>query len=73
MKNKDMKREERKFFTEEEERKMCIEEQKLVDKSTEENRVSDIKFMFSEGISPERIAEGTKLPLEKIKKILETK
>ena len=39
---------------------------------TEENRVSDIKFMFSEGISPERIAEGTKLPLEKIKKILET-
>ena len=52
---------------------MCIEEQKLVDKFTEENRVSDIKFMFSEGISPERIAEGTKLPLEKIKKILETK
>ena len=29
---------------------MCIEEQKLVDKFTEENRVSDIKFMFSEGI-----------------------
>ena len=39
---------------------------------TEENRVSDIKFMFSEGISPERIAEVTKLSLEKIKKILET-
>ena len=48
------------------------EEQKLVDKFTEENRVSDIKFMFSEGISPERIAEVTKLSLEKIKKILET-
>ena len=29
---------------------MCIEEQKLVDKFTEENRVSVIKFMFSEGI-----------------------
>ena len=28
--------------------------------------------MFFEGISPERIAEGTKLPLEKIKKILKT-
>ena len=29
---------------------MCIEEQKPVDKFTEENRVSDIKFMFSAGI-----------------------
>ena len=72
--NKDMEKRRKEVFTEEEEeRKMCIEEQKLVDKFTEENRVSDIKFMFSEGISPERIAEGTKLPLEKVKKILETK
>ena len=69
---KTWKKEERKFFIEEEERKTCNEEQKLVDKFTEENRVSDIKFMFSEGISPERIAEVTKLSLEKIKKILKT-
>lgn len=33
-----------KFFTEEEERKTCNEEQKLVDKFTEENQVSDIKL-----------------------------
>ena len=73
LKNKDMEKRRKEVFTEEEERKMCIEEQKLVDKFTEENRVSDIKFMYSEGISPERIAEGTKLPLEKVKKILEMK
>ena len=69
---KTWKKEERKFFIEEEERKTCNEEQKLVDKFTEENRVSDIKFMYTEGISPEKIAKGTKLSLEKIKKILET-
>ena len=38
---------------------------------TEENRISDIKFMYTEGISPEKIAKGTKLTLEKVKKILE--
>ena len=72
LKNKDMEERRKGVFTEEKERKTCNEEQKLVDKFTEENRVSDIKFMFPEGISPERIAEGTKLPLEKIKKILKT-
>ena len=72
LKNKDMGKRRKEVFIEEEERKTCNEKQKLVDKFTEENRVSDIKFMFSEGISPERIAEVTKLSLEKIKKILET-
>ena len=54
------------------ERKTCNEEQKLVDKFTEEDRISDIKFMYTEGISPEKIAKGTKLTLEKVKKILKT-
>ena len=72
MKNKDVGQNRKGFYTADKERKTCNEEQKLVDKVTEENRVSDIKFMFSEGISPERIAEVTKLSLEKIKKILET-
>ena len=71
LKNKDMEKRRKEVFTEEEERKMCIEEQKLVDKFTEENRISDIKFMYTEGISPEKIAKGTKLTLEKVKKILE--
>ena len=70
LKNKDMEKRRKEVFTEEEVRKTCNEEQKLVDKFTEENRVSDIKFMFSEGISPERIAEVTKLSLEKIKRFL---
>ena len=72
LKNKDMGKRRKEVFTEEEVRKTCNKEQKLIDKFTEENRVSDIKFMFSEGISPERIAEGTKLTLEKVKKILKT-
>ena len=71
LKNKDMEKRRKEIFTEEEVRKMCIEEQKLVDKFTEENRISDIKFMYTEGISPEKIAKGTKLTLEKVKKILE--
>ena len=71
LKNKDMEKRRKEVFTEEEVRKMCIEEQKLVDKFTEENRISDIKFMYTEGISPEKIAKGTKLTLEKVKKILE--
>ena len=50
LKNKDMGKRRKEVFTEEEVRKTCNEEQKLVDKFTEENRVSDIKFMFSEGI-----------------------
>ena len=71
LKNKDMEKRRKEVFTKEEVRKMCIEEQKLVDKFTEENRISDIKFMYTEGISPEKIAKGTKLTLEKVKKILE--
>ena len=71
LKNKDMEKRRKEVFTDEEIRKMCIEEQKLVDKFTEENRISDIKFMYTEGISPEKIAKGTKLTLEKVKKILE--
>ena len=71
LKNKDMEKRRKEVFTDEEIRKMCIEEQKLVDKFTEKNRISDIKFMYTEGISPEKIAKGTKLTLEKVKKILE--
>ena len=55
---------------------MCYEEQKLVEKFAEEiaekKRIPDIKFMASRGISAEDISEGTQLPLEKVKKILET-
>ena len=71
LKNKDMGKRRKEVFTEEEVRKTCNEEQKLVDKFTEEDRISDIKFMYTEGISPEKIAKGTKLTLEKVKKILE--
>ena len=59
LKNKDMGKRRKEVFIEEEERKTCNEKQKLVDKFTEENRISDIKFMYTEGISPEKIAKGT--------------
>ena len=68
LKNKYMGKRRKEVFTEEEVRKTCNEEQKLVDKFTEEDRISDIKFMYTEGISPEKIAKGTKLTLEKVKK-----
>ena len=57
LKNKDMGKRRKEVFTEEEVRKTCNEKQKLVDKFTEENRISDIKFMYTEGISPEKIAK----------------
>ena len=52
-----------------EERKM---HERLIEYALEKKRAQDIKFMYSEGISPERIAKGVNLPLEKVKKILET-
>ena len=52
-----------------EERKM---HERLIEYALEKKRAQDIKFMYSEGISPERIAKGINLPLEKVKKILET-
>ena len=55
---------------------MCYEEQKmherLLERRESKNRIEDIKFMASRGISAEDISEGTQLPLEKVKKILET-
>ena len=76
LKNKDMEKRRKEIFTEEEVIKMCYEEQKLVEKFAEEiaekKRIPDIKFMASRGISAEDISEGTQLPLEKVKKILET-
>ena len=73
---KDMEKRRKEIFTEEEVIKMCYEEQKLVEKFAEEiaekKRIPDIKFMASRGISAEDISEGTQLPLEKVKKILET-
>ena len=83
LKNKDMEKRRMEVFTEEEERKMCIEEQKLVEKYAvkyavkyaekyaENTRVSAIKFMASQGISAEDISKGINYPLEKVKKILE--
>ena len=80
LKNKDMEKRRKEVFTEEEVRKMCYEEQKLVEKFAEKiaeeiaekKRIPDIKFMASRGISAEDISEATQLPLEKVKKILET-
>ena len=80
LKNKYMEKRRKEVFTEEEVRKMCYEEQKLVEKFAKEiaeeiaekKRIPDIKFMASRGISAEDISEGTQLPLEKVKKILET-
>ena len=79
LENKDMEKRRTEVFTEEEVRNMCYEEQKLVEKFAEEiakeiaekKRIPDIKFMASRGISAEDISEGTQLPLEKVKKILE--
>ena len=70
-KNKDMETRRKEVFTEEEETRMCYEERKLVEEMTEEYRIKDIKFMYSEGISPEKISKGINYPLEKVKKILE--
>ena len=53
-----------------EERKM---HERLIEYALERILIKDIKFMYAEGISPERIAKGVNLPLEKVKKILETK
>ena len=80
LKNRDMEKRRKEVFTEEEVIKMCYEEQKLVEKFAEKiaeeiaekKRIPDIKFMASRGISAEDISEGTQLPLEKVKKILET-
>ena len=80
LENKDMEKRRTEVFTEEEVRNMCYEEQKLVEKFAEEiaeeiaekKRIPDIKFMASRGISAEDISKGTQLPLEKVKKILET-
>ena len=52
-----------------EERKM---HERLIEYALERILIKDIKFMYAEGISPERIAKGVNLPLEKVKKILET-
>ena len=71
LKNKDMETRRKEVFTEEEETRMCYEERKLVEEMTEEYRIKDIKFMYSEGISPEKISKGINYPLEKVKKILE--
>ena len=75
LENKDMEKRRTEVFTEEEGRNMCYEEQKLVEKFAEEiaekKRIPDIKFMASRGISAEDISEGTQLPLETVKKILE--
>ena len=51
---------------------MCYEEQKMHERLMEPFMIKSIKFMYAEGISPEKIAKGINLPLEKVKKILET-
>ena len=73
LKNKDMEKRRKEVFTEEEVRKMCYEEQKMHERLMEPFMIKSIKFMYAEGISPEKIAKGINLPLEKVKKILETK
>ena len=54
---------------------MCYEEQKmherLLERRESKNRIEDIKFMASHGITAEEISEGINYPLEKVKKILE--
>ena len=44
----------------------------IAEEIAEKKRIPDIKFMASRCISAEDISEGTQLPLEKVKKILET-
>ena len=51
---------------------MSYEERKMHERLMEPFMIKSIKFMYAEGISPERIAKGVNLPLEKVKKILET-
>ena len=75
LKNRDMEKRRKEVFTEEEELAMCYEEQKmherLLERRESKNRIEDIKFMASHGITAEEISEGINYPLEKVKKILE--
>ncbi|MGN1163510.1 MAG: hypothetical protein ACI4S4_01755 [Candidatus Ornithospirochaeta sp.] len=73
LKNKDMEKRRSEVFTEEEEMKMSYEEQELYEALIEPERIKSIKFMASHGISADEISKGIDVPLEKVKKILETK
>ena len=52
-----------------EERKM---HERLLERRESKNRIEDIKFMASRGITADDISKGINYPLEKVKKILET-
>ena len=73
LKNKDMEKRRKEVFTEEEVRKMCYEEQKMHERLMEPFKIKSIKYMHSLGASAEDISKKTDEPLEKVKKILETK
>ena len=67
LKKKDMEKRRKEVFTEEEELAMCYEEQKmherLLERRESKNRIEDIKFMASHGITAEEISEGINYPL----------
>ena len=56
-----------------EELHICYEEQKMHERLMEPFKIKSIKYMHSLGASAEDISKKTEEPLEKVKKILETK
>ena len=90
IKNESVRKRVKAVFTKEEEKSMCIEEERLIKsiakkmaneqvkkieekqaKKIEENEIAHVKFMFfSLGATPEKISEGIKMPLERVKAIL---
>ena len=98
IKNESVRKRVKEVFTKEEEKSMCIEEERLIKsiakkmaneqakkiaekqvkkieekqaKKIEENEIAHVKFMFfSLGATPEKISEGIKMPLERVKAIL---
>ena len=51
---------------------MCIEEQKMHERLMEPFKTKSIKYMHSLGASAEDISKEIDVPLDKVKKILET-
>ena len=90
VKNEHVRKRMKEVFTNEEVKKMCLEEERFlkseakklvkeqekkieekIEKKIEEKETEHVRFMFfSLGATPEKISEGIKMPLEKVKAIL---